>query len=431
MTETEVLVLGAGPAGIAAATAAAEHGCDTLLLDDNPSAGGQIWRAGVQDAGNRRDKQKEAALHRLALAGAHLRMGWQVFDAPRAGVLRGISGGVVESFAYRRLILATGARELFLPFPGWTLPGVFGAGGLQALVKAGFAVAGKRVAVVGSGPLLLAVAAHLREYGARIVVVTEQAPLGQLAPFALSLLRQPGKLWQAAGYRALLRDAAYRTGCWPVAAAGDARVTGLRLTDGRKTWEQPCDLIACGFHLLPNTEMAVLLGCALNDDAVAVNEQQQTSVESVYCAGEPTGIAGLDGALVQGTIAGLACAGQWEKAAALRPRQIAAATFAARLAQAFRLRDELRSLAQAHTIVCRCEDVGYDRLAVCHSWTEAKLQTRCGMGPCQGRICGPATRIIFGWRPGSVRPPIYPVPVSAFIESDACEMTAIAREETE
>jgi hypothetical protein len=175
----------------------------------------------------------------------------------------------------------------------------------------------------------------------------------------------------------------------------------------------------------------VLLGCALNDDAVAVNEQQQTSVESVYCAGEPTGIAGLDGALVQGTIAGLACAGQWKKAAALQPRQNAAIAFAARLAQAFRLREELRSLARADTIVCRCEDVAYDCLTACDSWTEAKLQTRCGMGPCQGRICGPATRTIFGWRAGSVRPPIYPVPVSAFIESDAYEVTAIAREETQ
>jgi hypothetical protein len=88
--------------------------------------------------------------------------------------------------------------------------------------------------------------------------------------------------------------------------------------------------------------------------------------------------------------------------------------FAARLENAFRLRTELRALASDETIVCRCEDVRYEQIIPCTSWTEAKLQTRCGMGPCQGRICGPAIQTIFGWKPTSVRPPLYPVPVVAF-----------------
>jgi NADPH-dependent 2,4-dienoyl-CoA reductase/sulfur reductase-like enzyme len=215
-----------------------------------------------------------------------------------------------------------------------------------------------------------------------------------------------------------------------VAALGKQGVSGIRLTDGRKTWEEPCDLIACGFHLVPNTETAALLGCAFQGPFVVVDDWQQTSVAGVYCVGEPTGIAGLDGALVQGRIGGLACAGKLREAGKLHRRQQSAAAFAASLERAFSLRQELRRLAQPDTIVCRCEDVRYQALAPCSSWVEAKLQTRCGMGPCQGRICGPATQTIYGWRPGSVRPPIYPVPVSALID-DEDEAISIAHEENQ
>jgi NADPH-dependent 2,4-dienoyl-CoA reductase/sulfur reductase-like enzyme len=428
MKHAEIIVVGAGPAGIAAATAAARHGRSVLLLDDNPAAGGQIWRGGVeapdQRANQGENARKASALHQLAKSGATLLFGCRVFDAPAPGTLVAFRETGDESeivtLHYDRLILATGARERFLPFPGWTLPGVFGAGGLQALVKGGFAVRGKRIAVAGSGPLLLAVAVHLQQYGAYVTGIAEQASLSQLAPFAASLWSHPSKIWQGVGYRAALGRTPYRTGCWPVAALQN-EVTGLlrsvRLTNGTKTWEEPCDLLACGFHLVPNTELASLLGCKLGGDFVAVDDQQQTSVTNVYCAGEPTGIAGLDAALLQGEIAGLACAGQPTGAA--RATNAAERKFAARLEAAFRLRPELRLLASSETIVCRCEDVTYENLAVRAGWTDAKLQTRCGMGPCQGRICGPATQTLFGWTPKSIRPPLFPVPVSALCFHDS------------
>jgi NADPH-dependent 2,4-dienoyl-CoA reductase/sulfur reductase-like enzyme len=179
MKHADVIVVGAGPAGIAAATAAARHGRSVLLLDDNPAAGGQIWRGGVQPEGkhetNAENKKKDQALRKLVSSGATLLFGYRVFAAPAPGTLQALceTAGDLEVIAlqYDRLIIATGARERFLPFPGWTLPGVFGAGGLQALVKGGFPVRGKRVAVAGSGPLLLAVAVHLREYGAHITSI--------------------------------------------------------------------------------------------------------------------------------------------------------------------------------------------------------------------------------------------------------------------
>jgi NADPH-dependent 2,4-dienoyl-CoA reductase/sulfur reductase-like enzyme len=300
---------------------------------------------------------------------------------------------------------------------------VFGAGGLQALVKGGYSVSGKRIAVVGSGPLLLAVAAHLQEDGATIVALAEQAPLGRLAAFGAKLALHPAKLVQGAGYRAALAGVRYRTGCWPVAAEGSGKLTGVRLTNGRRTWTVACDLLACGFHLVPNTELAQLLGCELRGDSVAVDEYQRTSVANVFCAGEPTGIAGLDAALVQGQIAGLVATGKIDKARPLLRRRSAERTFGEGLTRAFALRDELASLCEAETIVCRCEDVRFARLQAHTSWTEAKLQTRCGMGPCQGRICGPAVETIFGWKNASVRPPLFPVPISALWDDGKTETT--------
>jgi NADPH-dependent 2,4-dienoyl-CoA reductase/sulfur reductase-like enzyme len=422
MRRFDVIVVGAGPAGIAAATAAAHHGKSVLLLDDNPTAGGQIWRSGIEAVSHRSSRgeggKRDKALHQLASSGATIFAGCRVFDAPAPRTLHALREAADEtetsSFQYDKLILATGARERFLPFPGWTLPGVFGAGGLQALVKGGFPVRGKRVVIAGSGPLLLAVAAHLKEYGAHVTSVAEQAELSQVIPFALSLWSHPGKILQGFRYRAAIGKAPYRTGCWPVAAIADGTagmLESVRLSDGVRTWDVPCDLLACGFHLVPNTELATLLGCAHRGDFIEVNEFQQTSVEDVYCAGEPTGIAGLDAALLQGEIAGLTCADR--QTTALRVRNAAELKFSARMETAFRLRSELRSLSKPETIVCRCEDVTYSSLAGRAGWTDAKLQTRCGMGPCQGRICGPATETLFGWKPKSIRPPLFPVPVSA------------------
>jgi NADPH-dependent 2,4-dienoyl-CoA reductase/sulfur reductase-like enzyme len=416
---TEVLVVGAGPAGIAAAMITAERGRKVTVLDDNRSAGGQIWRAGSGTASTQQcDAKRQRTLDRLQRSGAQLLTGRTVFNAtPEMLVetLRPSAGGdAVERFRCEQLILATGARERMLPFPGWTLPGVFGAGGLQALVRGGYSVAGKRIVVAGTGPLLLAVAAHLVEDGAEIGMVAEQAPLSQLAPFAASLWRQPAKLWQGARYRMGLRSCAYRTGTWvteALPAADGQMLSAVRLTDGRRSWTEPCHLLACGYHLVPNTEIADLLGCAMRGGFVRVDEQQRTSLPNIFCVGEPTGIAGLDAALAQGEVAGLACAGV--SSAAQRRRVLRESAFAAALERAFALRAELRSLPRPDTIVCRCEDVRFAQAQGHAGWSDTKLQTRCGMGPCQGRICGPAVEFLLGWPPASVRQPLYPVPLHA------------------
>jgi NADPH-dependent 2,4-dienoyl-CoA reductase/sulfur reductase-like enzyme len=422
MRSTEVLVIGAGPAGIAAATAAAENGRQVIVLDDNLKAGGQIWRgATVEEAGSshRGNAAKRRAMTRLQRSGAQMLAGRCVFSAEASGTLQTLqetaSGSLVEQFHFDQLILATGARERFLPFPGWTLPGVFGAGGLQALVKGGYPVAGKRVVVAGTGPLLLAVAAHLAQDGAVVSSVVEQAALAQLAPFAASLWAHPAKLVQGVRYRRKLWKTRYRTGCWVVeaiAASDGLKLRAVRITNGTRTWDEPCDLLAYGYHLVPNTEIAALLGCKFRGSFVQVDNEQRTSLPNVFCVGEPTGIAGLDAAIVQGEIAGLSSAGHG--AAYLQKRAAAERAFGDRMEKAFSLRTELLSLPRPETIVCRCEDVAFGSLHGHTSWTDAKLQTRCGMGPCQGRTCGPAVEYLLGWRPVSIRQPLFPVPLQAF-----------------
>jgi NADPH-dependent 2,4-dienoyl-CoA reductase/sulfur reductase-like enzyme len=417
----EILVVGAGPAGLAAATAAANAGAQVTVLDDNPHPGGQIWREGVPSAIRARNTAREQALREFRESKASLLSGRRVIDAPQRRSVRSFvdATGGIETFPWDRLIVATGARERFLPFPGWTLPGVFGAGGLQALVKDGYSVSGKRVVVAGTGPLLLAVAAHLKEYGAKVLTVAEQASLRTILPFAAKLWSHPGKFLQGIRYRADLRTVSYRTGCWPVAAEGADHLTAVRLTDGTNTWTERCDLLACGFHLVPNTELAELFSCRLEEGFVAVGPDQQTSIKDIYCVGEPTGIAGVDAAVVQGKIAGLAATNNMAAAKLLFRSRDRERAFGRGLDRAFALRSELRSLAQPETVVCRCEDVCYSQLQSRPSWTDAKLQTRCGMGPCQGRICGPALQTLFGWRNTSVRPPIFPVPLSALLTAAA------------
>ena len=435
MTRTDVLVIGAGPAGIAAATAAAENGRRVIVLDDNGSAGGQIWReATVEATGSlpREDSGKGLALERLRRSGAQVLGGRCVFSAEASGIVRASqetsSGNRVEQFRFEQLILATGARERFLPFPGWTLPGVFGAGGLQALVKGGYSVAGKRVVVAGTGPLLLAVAAHLAQDGAVVSSVVEQASLRQLAPLAASLWAHPAKVMQGARYRATLWKTSYRISCWVVEAIAGNDGHGLsavRVTDGKRVWTEPCDLLACGYHLVPNTEIAALLGCKFRRNFVQVDKEQRTSLPNVFCAGEPTGIAGLEAALVQGEIAGSACAGR--SGALLEKRAASERAFGDRMEKAFALRDELRSLPRPDTIVCRCEDVTFGSLHGYTGWTDAKLQTRCGMGPCQGRICGPAVEFLLGWRNVSVRQPLYPVTFEALSSTERAETNKLEK----
>jgi NADPH-dependent 2,4-dienoyl-CoA reductase/sulfur reductase-like enzyme len=409
--QCDVLVIGAGPGGIAAAVTAAEAGRQVILVDDNPHAGGQIWR-------NQGPAPKLPAaaqwLARLAQARTLIHLTSTRIVAPLASdALLAETPTGPQTLRFQSLILATGARELFLPFPGWTLPGIVGAGGIQALVKSGLDVRGKRILIAGTGPLLLAVAALLRAHAAIVPLIAEQAPAANIRRFALSLARSPAKLLGALSLRASLRGTRYAAATHITRAILTNAQLHVTLRHAHKETTLPCDYLACGFNLIPNNELPRMLGCALTPDGfIHTNAHLETSRPRTYAVGELTGIGGVDKALLEGRIAALAALGNLPAIAKLARPHAHALAFADRLKKTFALRPELLHLAAPDTLICRCEDVPLSALTPCTSARDAKLQTRCGMGPCQGRVCGPILQHLTGAEPQHLRPPLFPASLS-------------------
>jgi NADPH-dependent 2,4-dienoyl-CoA reductase/sulfur reductase-like enzyme len=389
-----------------------------LLLDMMAAPGGRVW------AGAAAESRRDRLVAQLAARGVSRLQQTRVVAAAAGHLLVERHDEPAEAqplwIAYEQLLLCTGARELQLPFAGWTLPGVVAAGGLQLMIKSGLSLAGRRVVVAGTGPLLLAAAASARRAGAQVLCVAEQAPAQRLRRFVWQLCRHPGRLWQAAALRTALATTAYRCS-WRLQRAladGGGWVNGVVLLDaaGREHM-LPCDLLAVGHSLTPELELATLLGCRLRREAglpcgVCIDEFGATSMSGIYAAGESTGVGGQHKALLEGRVAGLAVAGRVDAARRLLPRLARERRYALALHEAFFPRRAESPQPSPDTLVCRCEDVPWSALAGCGSWREARLQQRCGMGHCQGRGCGPALALHKGWTQADERAPLLPASVA-------------------
>ncbi|MFI7011062.1 FAD-dependent oxidoreductase [Streptomyces sp. NPDC050145] len=437
MTVRHVVIVGAGPAGLAAAGTALAAGARVTLIDAADRPGGQYHRM-LPEA-------YEAARPEV------LHHGWRAFDRSRRRVLGHprcawwsdtsvwalerpdperpgpprvhVLCGPADSGGRRRrtldpdaLVLAAGAHDRVLPFPGWELPGVFTAGAAQALAKGERVVVGDRVVVAGTGPFLLPVAASLLEAGSRVLEVLEANTPGTVArgwsrrPWQLAA--QAAKGGELAEYAALLLRGRvpYRTGRTVVEARGDGRVEEVVTARLRADWsvvpgsERTLAVdAACVTHgFSPQLELPVAAGCALRGGSggefVEVDADQATTVPGVYAAGEITGIAGAPAARAEGALAGWLAAGGDPEAAPLRPLRRGrdqGRAFAARLARAHPIGAAWPEWLRPDTVVCRCEEADYASLCRAAARPEsgsarvAKLETRAGLGPCQARICGP------------------------------------------
>lgn len=409
----DVLVIGAGPAGLAAAAAAASHGARVGLIDAQATAGGQVWRHDVE--------RGDPALARRNVAAAleHPGVTWLAqarVVGTEAGALLVEDPQNARWLRYRALVLATGARELLLPFPGWTVPGITGAGGLQALAKQGWPLRGRRVVIAGSGPLLLAAAVTARRHGAQVLGIYEQASADSIQRFARSLWRWPGKATQAVWMRAQLAGVPYRCGSVVRRAVGETHIQSIEVDGPRGLERIACDHLAVGYGLLPNVELAQLLGCDLHlvgaHPRVSTDPQQRTSVEGIYAAGELCGIGGRDSARFEGAIAGHAAVGGDAHVARLQRQRQHARRFADLLDRHFALDPRVHALAEPDTLICRCEDVPLSALDGYTDARSAKLATRCGMGACQGRICGSALAELGRFPRSGSRPPLFPARLS-------------------
>ncbi|RFA19836.1 FAD-dependent oxidoreductase [Subtercola boreus] len=430
MTVPDVLVIGAGPAGLAAARAARRRGASVTLLDSSDELGGQYWR----HLPPQRPSEREAVLHH----------GWSAFTALREWLERSAGVTIIRQayvwaietregrpgavfvvvgevdgedrpqlvFEPGALILATGAYDRTLPFPGWDLPGVFTAGAAQALAKGERVAIGRRVVVAGAGPFLLPVAASLAATGSTVLGVYEANRTASLIagwlPRPWQLLRAARKGGELAGYvRGHLRHRIpYRVGKAVIRADGTDRVETVTIASVDAAWsplagtEQTIavDAVCVGHGFTPRLELAIAAGCALSDDDfVWVDERQQTSIPLVFAAGEVTGIGGVDLALAEGEIAGHLAAGGSIQDAALAPALAHRRTyrsFASRIENAHGVAGGWSEWLTPDTVVCRCEEVTYGVLCDAASATggaslrSLKLSSRAGLGICQGRVCG-------------------------------------------
>ncbi|MCX6028057.1 MAG: NAD(P)/FAD-dependent oxidoreductase [Chloroflexi bacterium] len=455
MAATELAVIGAGPAGVAAAVAAADLGVKVTLIDELPGPGGQYLTdhhaSAVHPPVANAERRGLDLLRRLADSPVALRTETVVWSLLADHTLALYRRGEVEQLTAQAVVIATGARELAVPFPGWTLPGVMTVGAAQLLAKRGV-LPGHRVLLAGSGPLLLPAACKLAELGAEVVGILEVTRPPAWLRHAPALWGNWDRLGEGAYYLGQLRRARirYRFGYTPVRALGrdqlEAAVIarldaqGCPIPGSEETL--PVDTLCVGFGFAPNIELAQLAGCRLQFAPTRggwtphLDNQMQTTVPGIFSAGETAGVAGAAAALIEGRIAGLAVACRLGRLAEadlaaevatlhgkLRPMR----RFGAMLNTLFVPPAGLSVLTTDDTPICRCEEVtaGEVRAAVAQgavTLDALKAWTRVGQGPCQGRTCGPIlARLIAGWTGGSsadaglfhVRPPVKPVPIAS------------------
>ncbi len=433
----DVVVIGGGPAGMAAAGAAAADGARVVLLDAEARLGGQYWRHGVAGVGAQHHgldawHTLSAGVSRATAAGTlevrSRHRVWRIDPAgERAIAVHAVTGGHelpdgVEERAVTltaaAVVIATGAHDRVLPFPGWDLPGVLTAGGAQALLKEHGVVAGRRVVVAGTGPFLLSLAAGLVHAGAEVVGVYEAGDARGWARRWRSATSVPQALIEGAQYAATLarQRVPVRARHAVVAARGRERLEAVELVrlngqgravPGSARWVR-CDALATGWGFTPRLELAQQAGCTVGAStavgpaagpAVIADTEGRTAVPGVFVAGEVGGVGGASLAEVTGRLAG-AAAGAWA-------RGVPVALDGADLARRRRLAGFAATMHVAHpippgwldaltedTVVCRCEEVSAGRLrGVVHDLgasdpRTAKLLSRCGMGWCQGRVCG-------------------------------------------
>lgn len=419
----DILIIGAGPAGLSAALSAALSGFKITIVDDNPLPGGQIWRDGQGATVPTSAKKIKTQLAQYPnvqwLLGTKVISLLPSDDKQRYGFL--LENAETSWAQYStKVIICTGGRELLLPFSGWTLPGVTGAGGLQALIKSGMPVVGQRIIITGTGPLLFAVAKTAKQAGADVIYIAEQTPLYRWLYFGLSLWQWPKKLLQA--LRLLTPKLHLSSYVKSVRLRGGQLLVTLQ--QGKTEIDLECDRLATGYGIIPNTQLAELLGCTLtnNGQAIQVNEAMQTTVNHVYAAGEGTGFGGSDKAIVEGKIAGYHAANTIDQSIQLISQRQHWLKFAHLLQQSFTLHHDIARVPTSRTIVCRCEDVSYRELVHRPGWIDAKLHTRCGMGACQGKICGSACEILFKWQRVPQRQLLAPVRMASLTQYQSEEI---------
>ncbi len=420
MAEPRIIVIGAGPAGVRCAAALVEAGIRPTVIDEGRRDGGQIFRRQPENFTRTyrtlygTEAGRAEALHRC-FDSLRDRMDYRpetlVWNIA-GGAVYTSSGSERAALSYDALIVCSGAADRLMPLTGWNLAGTFTLGGAQVALKSQACAIGRRVAFLGTGPLLYLVAAQYLKAGAGIAAVIDTSPLVRRVMALRGLLAQPAALWNGVGLTMALRRARVPLffGAEPVAIEGDAEngVSGLsfRARGGLQTVS--CDAVAMGYHLRPEAQLADLAQCEFTFDESLhqwrprIDADGRSSVPNVYLAGDGTRILGARAAELSGRLAALATLrdlGRNQDAAAmarLRRGLKRYRTFAEGLAAAFPWPAQQAAMLPDEAVVCRCEAITAGELrrvvqeaGACEA-NRAKAFSRVGMGRCQGRYCGDA-----------------------------------------
>jgi thioredoxin reductase/bacterioferritin-associated ferredoxin len=458
----DVVVVGSGPAGLAATNELLTNGLSVTLVDEGNALGGQFYRQQLaapelsrgSDLDDRSEKAAEAVRfpEHDALTIETRALAWGVFPDRQLTIYRDGASRVLES---RAILFACGAIERSAAFPGWTLPGVVMAGGVQASLSREAILPGKRFVLAGTGPLLLAIALEVSDAGGEVVAVVEgarsTAPVRQVHRF----LSYMGRLKQGIDYHRALRDRGIPVlnGYAVREARGDGQVEEVVLTRLGNDWTpEPgsdqvleADTLCVHFGFEALTELPRMAGCDADFDRmrggwyVAHDEGMRTNVPGIYVAGQVSGIGGVDLSSATGSLAGATVSldlgrldpVDYQKASeALRKKITHERSFAEILHTIYTPGSGLANLIEPSTTICRCEEVAaseVDDAIVLGATTvnDVKRRTRCGMGRCQGRICTPIVTAYLNARAGvpaqeagliTARPPVKPIPLRALAE---------------
>lgn len=415
----DLVIIGAGPAGMAAAIAAARAGAAVLVLDEQPAPGGQVHRAIEQrkadgTAMSRDDRAGAALVEAFRASTANIWADASVWQVERLADADGFRiclsrRGTVAAITARQLILATGAIERPVPIAGWTLPGVMSVGAAQILLKTGGNVPAGRTIIAGQGPLVLLYAAQLLKLGIKPAAILNTTPPGAVRRALRHLpgaLRDLAQMATGLGFMAAIRNAGVPVmrGVCNVKALGQGHVEQVSYLAAGRWQAMPADLLLLHEGVVPHTHLAMSIGVAHDWDAhqlcwrPALGDDGQTSVNGVRIAGDGGGIGGWRLALMAGTLAGLAAAralghgpGSARAEAAMRRAHARQGPFRRFLDAYHRPREAILCPAD-EVIVCRCENTTAAQVraaiaAGCTGPNQVKTATRCGMGPCQGREC--------------------------------------------
>jgi thioredoxin reductase/bacterioferritin-associated ferredoxin len=464
MKTVQLAIVGGGPAGLSAAVEAAQLGVSVIVLDENPRLGGQIYRQPASEFGISDEKKLgkqyrdgKKLLQKVAAFQAEITIWsntlvWGYFGEKELAVIR---NGRAEILKADQIIIASGTYDRPLPFPGWTLPGVFGAGGVQVLIKSQGVLPGTRFLLAGSGPLQLAVADQLLKAGAEIVAVVEATSTTRMLRYLPRLLRQPTLVLDGIKYLAKLKlhGVPYIHSHAIIKTSGAEEVNQAVIAAIDKDWQPIAgteksfrvDAVCLGYGLVPNTDLTRLCRCVHHyDESLGgwipeYNERMESSVPGIFVAGDGCGVRGVNMAIQEGRLAGIYAARNLvliDDATANRSANLVRAKlrglqkFAGALSELYCLKSGIYVLARNETVICRCEEVDLNRIrkaigAGADNVDDIKRRTRAGMGYCQGRMCASSILTIAQREAHSnperlsylkARSPVKPIPLAAFLE---------------